>query len=136
MTMPISKDAFKNILFAAGSAVSKMDEDTQLALAMLWNLHAEAKNDIVLIENLANYQDYILWQGENDVRFIAESGRYDSLNAMTEEEQSRIFSDVANHVDWSNVSAVGIEAGNNLIADELDTILEKYQRKHNKEKKQ
>ena len=125
MTTPISKNAFKNILIAAGSAVKKMDEDTQQALAILWNLYAEAKNEIVLIENLANYQDYILWQGEDDVRYIVESGGYDSLNAMTEEEQSRIFSDVVNLVDWSDVSAAGIEVGNRLIVDALDTVLKK-----------
>lgn len=125
MTTPISKNAFKNILIAAGSAVKKMDEDTQQALAILWNLYAEAKNEIVLIENLANYQDYILWQGEDDVRYIVESGSYDSLNAMTEEEQSRIFSDVVNLVDWSDVSAAGIEVGNRLIVDALDTVLKK-----------
>lgn len=131
MEKVIAKDALQNILIAAGSVVIEMDDETKKAVAALWEILANAEKNWLCIANLAEYEEYILWQGEDDVRFVAESGCYDDLSNMTNEEQAHFFATVANRINWSNVAEAGIEAGNRLIEIELENVLrEKREEQH------
>lgn len=131
MEKVIAKDALQNILIAAGSAVIEMDDETKKAVAALWEILANTDKDWLCIANLAECEEYILWQGKDDVRFVAESGCYDDLSNMTNEEQAHFFSTVANRINWSNVAEAGIEAGNRLIEIELENVLhEKREEQH------
>lgn len=99
MEKVIAKDALQNILIAAGSDVIEMDDETKKAVAALWEILANTDKDWLCIANLAEYEEYILWQGKDDVRFVAESGCYDDLSNMTNEEQAHFFSTVANRIN-------------------------------------
>lgn len=120
----ISKNALKNILTAAGPGVIDMDDDTKKALAALWELHNEEQGDNLILANLSDCEEYVLWKGADDVRFLTESGCYqDEILNMTPEEQENLYNEVANRLDWSDVASAGIEAGNKLIEDELAAVL-------------
>lgn len=124
MEQVISKSALNNILTAAGPAVVDMDEDTQKALAALWELLGEAQGENLILANLSDCEEYVLWKGADDVRFLTESGCYqDEILNMTPEEQENLYNEVANRLDWSDVASAGIEAGNKLIEDELAAVL-------------
>lgn len=124
MEQVISKSALNNILTAAGPAVVDMDEDTQKALAALWELLGEAQGENLILANLSDCEEYVIWKGADDVRFLVESGCYqDELLNMTPEEQENLYNEVANRLDWSDVASAGIEAGNKLIEDELAAVL-------------
>lgn len=42
---------------------------------------------------------------------------------MSEDELNRVVAEVTTRVDWSDVASAGIEAGNRIIANELDAVL-------------
>ena len=124
MEQVISKSALNNILTAAGPAVVDMDEDTQKALAALWELLGEAQGENLILANLSDCEEYVIWKGADDVRFLVESGCYqDELLNMTLEEQENLYNEVANRLDWSDVASASIAAGNKLIEDELAAVL-------------
>lgn len=124
MERTISKIVLKNILTAAGPNVIDMDDDTKKALATLWELCDEKQSDNFILANLADCEEYILWKGVDDVRFLAESGCYqDEILSMTHEELEHLYEKVANRLDWSDVAAASIAAGNKLIEDELAAVL-------------
>lgn len=121
MEQTISKEAMGKFLKAVGPAVAEMDDDAKKAFAALQNLHDDAKKEILLLANLGDCEEYILWKGADDVRYLVESGCYqEEFEGMTEEDQGKIIAEVATCVDWSDVSSVGIEAGNALITEKLD----------------
>lgn len=131
MEKVIAKDALQNILIAVGSAVIEMDDEAKKAYAALWEILANTDKNWLCLANLAECEEYILWQGKDDVRFIVESGCCDELNNMIDEEQAHFFSAVANRINWSNVAEAGIEAGNRLIEIELENVLrEKQEKQH------
>jgi hypothetical protein len=124
MEQVISKSALNNILTAAGPAVVDMDEDTQKALAALWELLGEAQGENLILANLSDCEEYVIWKGADDVRFLVESGCYqDELLNMTPEEEEKLYKEVANRLDWSDVASASIAAGNKLIEDELAAVL-------------
>ncbi len=124
MEQVISKSALNNILTAAGPAVVDMDEDTQKALAALWELLGEAQGENLFLANLSDCEEYVIWKGADDVRFLVESGCYqDELLNMTPEEEEKLYKEVANRLDWSDVASASIAAGNKLIEDELAAVL-------------
>lgn len=124
MEQVISKSALNNILTAAGPAVVDMDEDTQKALAALWELLGEAQGENLILANLSDCEEYVIWKGDDDVRFLVESGCYqDELLNMTPEEEEKLYKEVANRLDWSDVASASIAAGNKLIEDELAAVL-------------
>lgn len=124
MEKVISRTALNNILTAAGPAVIDMDEDTKEALAALWELYNDEPDENLLLANLSGCKEYILWKGADDVRFLVESGSYqEELQGMSLEEQEQLFEEVANRLDWSDVSSAGISAGNQLIENELLSVL-------------
>lgn len=124
MEQVISKSALNNILTAAGPAVVDMDEDTQKALAALWELLGEAQGENLILANLSDCEEYVIWKGADDVRFLVESGCYqDELLNMTPEEEEKLYKEVANRLDWSDVASASITAGNKLIEDELAAVL-------------
>ena len=123
MEQVISKSALNNILTAAGPAVVDMDEDTQKALAALWELLGEAQGENLILANLSDCEEYVIWKGADDVRFLVESGCYqDELLNMTPEEEEKLYKEVANRLDWSDVASASIAAGNKLIEDELAAV--------------
>lgn len=125
MERVISVEAFKNILTAASPAVANVDEDTKKALAAMWGFCSEKKETLILVD-LTEYEDYILWRGADDVRALAESGCYqEEIGNMSEAEQEALFAKVAENVDWSDVASAGVEAGNRLIENELEAVLTK-----------
>lgn len=123
MEQVISVKALKNILTAAGPTVIDMDDNTKKALAAMWELCNENKDNLLLAD-LSDCEEYILWRGADDVRVLAESGCYqEEIGSMSEAEQEALFAKVAENVDWSDVASAGIEAGNRLIEDELEAAL-------------
>lgn len=124
MEQVISKSALSNILTAAGPAVVDMDEDTKKALAALWELLGEVQGENLILANLSDCEEYVIWKGADDVRFLVESGCYqDELLNMTPEEEEKLYKEVANRLDWSDVASASIAAGNKLIEDELAAVL-------------
>lgn len=124
MEQVISKSALNNILTAAGPAVVDMDEDTKKALAALWELLGEVQGENLILANLSDCEEYVIWKGADDVRFLVESGCYqDELLNMTPEEEEKLYKEVADRLDWSDVASASIAAGNKLIEDELAAVL-------------
>ena len=120
----ITKASLSNILTAAGPSVLDMDDNTRKALAELWELCNHAKSDELLLSNLSDCEEYVLWKGEDDVRMLLETGCYQSeIQEMPEEEVEHLIQEVANRVDWSDVASAGISVGNDVIADELSQML-------------
>lgn len=62
MEKNISKNALKNILTAAGPGVIDMDDDTKKALAALWELHNEEQGDNLILANLSDCEEYVIWK--------------------------------------------------------------------------
>lgn len=123
MEQVISKSALKEVLLVADLAITSADGDTRKALDALWALCNSGEQDRLLLADLSDYEDHVLWEGANDVRNLIESGCYqEEFAGMTEEEQEALIAEVANRIDWSDVAAVGIEAGNGLISRELDEV--------------
>lgn len=124
MEQVISKAALKNILTAAGPDVIDMDDDTKKVLAALWELYNEAQQDTLLLANLSNCAEYVLWKGADDVRYLVESGCYqDELQHLSDDEQEALYRKVAENVDWSDVAAASVSAGNAVIEAELASLL-------------
>lgn len=42
---------------------------------------------------------------------------------MTPEEEEKLYKEVADRLDWSDVASASIAAGNKLIEDELAAVL-------------
>lgn len=124
MEKVISKSALNNILTVAGPAVVDMDEDTKKALAALWELLGDVQEENLILANLSDCEEYVIWKGADDVRFLVESGYYqDELLNMTPEEQENLYEEVADRLDWSDVASASIAAGNRLIEDEIAAVL-------------
>lgn len=124
MEKVISKSALNNILTVAGPAVVDMDEDTKEALAALWELLGDVQEENLILANLSDCEEYVIWKGADDVRFLVESGCYqDELLNMTPEEQENLYEEVADRLDWSDVASASIAAGNRLIEDEIAAVL-------------
>lgn len=124
MEQVISKSALNNILTAAGPAVVDMDEDTKKTLAALWELCGDEQGDNLILANLSSCEEYVIWKGADDVRFLVESGCYqDEFLNMTPEEQENFCEEVANRLGWSDVASASITAGNRLIEDEIAAVL-------------
>lgn len=124
MEQVISKSALRNILTAAGPDVIDMDDDTKKVLAALWELYNEAQKDTLLLANLSNCAEYVLWKGADDVRYLVESGCYqDELQHLSDDEQEALYRKVAENVDWSDVAAASVSAGNAVIEAELASLL-------------
>lgn len=127
MEYSIRKKALENILTAAGPGVIDMNDDTRKALAALWELCNHAEETLILA-NLADCEEYILWKGEEDVRMLLETGCYQSeIQSMSEEKVNQLIREVANRVDWSDVASAGVSAGNEVIDDELSRTLVDWQ---------
>lgn len=126
MEKVISKSALNNILTVAGPAVVDMDEDTKKALAALWELLGDVQEENLILANLSDCEEYVIWKGADDVRFLVESGYYqDELLNMTPEEQENLYEEVADRLDWSDVASASIAAGNRLIEDKIAAVLVK-----------
>lgn len=124
MEKVISKSALNNILTVAGPAVVDMDEDTKKALAALWELLGDVQEENLILANLSDCEEYVIWKGADDVRFLVESVYYqDELLNMTPEEQENLYEEVADRLDWSDVASASIAAGNRLIEDEIAAVL-------------
>lgn len=124
MEQVISKSALRNILTAAGPDVIDMDDDTKKVLAALWELYNEAQKDTLLLANLSNCAEYVLWKGADDIRYLVESGCYqDELQHLSDDEQEALYRKVAENVDWSDVAAASVSAGNAVIEAELASLL-------------
>ena len=124
MEQVISKSALRNILTAAGPDAIDMDDDTKKVLAALWELYNEAQKDTLLLANLSNCAEYVRWKGADDVRYLVESGCYqDELQHLSDDEQEALYRKVAENVDWSDVAAASVSAGNAVIEAELASLL-------------
>ena len=94
------------------------------ALTALWELCDEAQTDTLLLENLSDCAEYVLWKGADDVRYLVESGCYqDELQHLSDDEQEALYRKVAENVDWSDVAAASVSAGNAVIEAELASLL-------------
>lgn len=125
----VSKKALHNILKVASSAVIDMDVNTQKALAAMWKLCNEATAENIILANLSKCEEYILWNGDADVRYLIESGCYqDEVQNISEDELNCLVGEVTTRVKWSDVASAGIEAGNDIIARELEQVLEGWKK--------
>ena len=120
----ISKLALNKILFVAAANIINMDDETKSALSALWDMYHNCNGENIVIADLSKSKEYIIWNGADDVRYLVESGclQNEVLN-MTSEEQEKLYKKVADTVDWSDVVSTGIVAGNEIIENNLRTIL-------------
>ena len=120
----ISKFALNKILFVAATNIINMDDETKSALSALWVMYHSCNGENIVISDLSESKEYIIWNGADDVRYLVESGclQNEVLN-MTSEEQEKLYKKVADTVDWSDVVSAGIVAGNEIIENNLRTIL-------------
>lgn len=119
----VSKEALMKVVNAASLNVN-MDEDVRTVIAALRNIYAESEMKTIILSNLAKCESYILWNGEDDVRYLIESGCYqEEMQKLTAEEQEEIIAQTCGEVDWSDVESTGIEAGNQLIENALSEVL-------------
>lgn len=118
----LQKTALETILNAAEPAINDMGAETKSAFEALREICDKA-SETIEIADLASCEESILWTGEEDVRFLIESGCYqEEAQAMSEDELNRVVAEVTTRVDWSDVASAGIEAGNRIIANELDAV--------------
>ena len=120
----VSKFALNKILFVAAANIINMDDETKSALSALWDMYHSCNGENIVISDLSESKEYIIWNGADDVRYLVESGclQNEVLN-MTSEEQEKLYKKVADTVDWSDVVSAGIVAGNEIIENNLRTIL-------------
>lgn len=119
----LQKIALETILNAAEPAINDMGAETKEAFEALRELCAGAGETLRLVD-LARYKETVLWSGEDDVRFLVESGCYqEELRNKSDAELDLLIAEVANQVDWSDVAVAGTAAGNSIITDVLDDML-------------
>lgn len=123
----ISKSGLKELLANVTAATPEQDE----ALRALTEL-CDSAGDNMILADLAGYDQYVLWNGEDDVRNAIESGAFEELSGLDEKEMSRFISAAASRIDWEQVDEACCEAGNNLVHQAIDeelSELESYTRK-------
>ena len=119
----VSKEALMKVVNAV-SRNTDMDEDVRTVITALQSICAESEMETINLSNLAKCESYILWNGEDDVRYLIESGCYqEEMQKLTAEEQEEIIAQTCGEVDWSDVESTGIEAGNQLIENALSEVL-------------
>ena len=119
MEQIISKKSLEVILRAVSTTDIENDTEAKETLARLKKACGSCeKLSLVLIPE---YEDYVIWEGAADVRNLIESGCYqEEIEKLPAQEQEDIIQKVTENVDWEDVTAVSIEAGNSLIERALD----------------
>ena len=92
MEQVISKKAFENLLNAVGSSVINLGDDEKKVFAYLQEICHNAQGDNLLLANLSDCEEYILWKGIDDVRFLVESGCFEEeVQSFSEEQRENLF---------------------------------------------
>lgn len=120
----VPKIALRNILTAAEGnpsfSLGDVEKETLVALKRLCN----DGSDEMHLEDLSAYEGKNLWGFESLWTFL-ESGAYQiEFNNLTEEEQAAVAERAFASIDWAKVEDAAENAGNKVIADALDCIME------------
>ena len=107
----VTKEGLESLLKTA-TATTQEQKDALDALTALCN---EASENMIL-SDIAAYDQYILWNGEEDVRNSIDSGSFeDELSNMSEDELEDFIVDAAERIDWDYVDEACCEAGNSIV---------------------
>lgn len=126
-------------LFAAVDTDS-LDSEAKDAYALLKTLctsnSAADRTDGRCIDlyNLNLYKSALLWEGEEDVRCVLDSGVFDEyLQGLDDDQYDALVDAITNVIDWDGESFCGGTVGNEVISREIEKYLMKNEFIHSED---